>query len=322
MSFYHHDTIRRYTGSLLSTFNDLEVRYKTSSDVLLHKNVPLKYSNREKAVIVEKIDENQSLSGNYNVLPKASLVFNGLSKSLERQSNKLNKVNVRKNKDTIDFLYNGVAYDFSYSIIVMCKGSNEAMMLIEQLLCKFNPTVQLKIFDADNLTSPTNIPVSLDNVNVEQEDYNEYSTNIVTVTFDLTLSGYIYPPIKNIQRIKEFKTYINTQIDDTAKRATIMGYDVENGELTNENIVHSSTNVPVINDITVSNNLMVVNYEDLDSKFSELDFTWEILSGDAVLYPNLDKCTFEKGNDTSIEVQVTIKDASNNYVSASKMFNV
>lgn len=327
MGFLHHGTIKKYTAMLLDAFNDLEVQYKDSNGVIHSKNIPICFSSAEKAKKLDDYTVEQIVSGNYNVLPRASLSWDAMMKSDQRNTNKNIKINKVKNEDNYEFQYNSVSYDFVYELTIQCRGMNEATMIIEQIAPKFNPTLNIDVYDGINLNEPTRVPIKLMDFAIEHEEYEEFSSNIVTVSASLNVSGNLYPPIKTIDRIKDFKIQLNEQQGDYYSKRTIMGWDVdENGLLQNEEIIIPNNNVPYIIDIISldllkigENNLKVI-YEDKDSLIYELSFEWDVLSGDAVIEFEKEKAVLTVNSSSDVEVQVNIKDSSNNYASLSKVF--
>ena len=53
--FYHHNTIRTYTGALLNLFNDLEVQYKNSVGEITSRNIPVRFASKEKSKILDDV---------------------------------------------------------------------------------------------------------------------------------------------------------------------------------------------------------------------------------------------------------------------------
>lgn len=337
----HHYTIRTYTAMLLELFNDLEIQYKLDDSTVKTKNIPIVYSTREKALILDKVTREQILSGNLNVLPRASLVLSGLEKTNQRTTNKNIKTNKLKKTDTFEYSWNSVPYAFNYELIIQCRGMNELASIIEQIAPQFNPTVEIDVADAQNLTEYTRVPVSLMGIDWDDGDgYNELSSNIFTLTVQVSVQGSLYPPIKEIDRIKEFKMFLNETNDDgeTYNRRFIMNWDVDTaGEVENEETV-TIDNVaqypPVItglvcDNFTIGENEIVGVWTDEDDKISEDTFEFEIMSGNDYVdsYSNDDNVlTITILDDTEsgseVEIQFKVTDVYGNFDTISKVFTI
>lgn len=327
---YHHGTIRKYTAALISFFNDVEVQNKNSSGTTITKNVPLVYSSREKSKILDNKTTEQLLSGNYNVLPRSSLALAGMVKSPQRAANKNHKIGNVKTENSIQYMYNSVPYEFTYELVYQCRGMNEASQIIEQIAPVFNPILNIDIFDGDNLNEPTRIPVKLEGIDINTDEYDELTSNIFLLTFTLSIQGNLYQPIKSQERIKEFKIRMNEYDNDNYyTKKSILGWDVnESGELQNGTIVTIPdvyTYPPVITSINanttiVGDNNFVVIFEDKDNPIEELTFNWEILSGDGSITFDNDKAIVTANSIGTIDIQVTITDVYGNYATYSELF--
>lgn len=337
----HHFTIRTYTAMLLDLFNDLEVQYQLDDKTIKTKNVPIVYSTREKAMVMDKVTREQFLSGNVNVLPKAALVFSGLEKNPQRTTNKNIKTNKVKLENTFQYSTNSVAYTFNFEVIIKCRGMNELTGLIEQIAPIFNPTVDLDVADAQNLRERTRVPVSLTGFSWDDEELDENSSNVFTLTVELKVQGSLYPPIKTIERIKEFKMFLNETNDDdtTYTRKSITNWDVDSsGESENEDIViiESTTQYPpVINGLVVDGsftegeNTITGIYVDEDSKDAEMVFAFTILSGDEYIdsYEIVDNVitvnvSIDTPTGTEVEIEFKVTDVYGNFDTLDKIFTI
>lgn len=227
MSFYHHGSIRKYTAAILDFFNDIEVQYVKDSGTVL-KPVPIAYSAREKSALLDNVTNEQLLSGNYNVLPRGSIILSSMIKNTERVTNKNIKINKFQSENSIEYTYNSVPYDFTYDLQFLCRGMNEASQIVEQIAVKFNPVVNIDIWEVSNLNEPTRVPLKLLDIAIETDEFDEYSTNLTTVSLSVTLTGNLYPPIKSQDKVKEFKIYLNeiTSLEN-ATRVEMMQWDTD-----------------------------------------------------------------------------------------------
>ena len=328
MGYVHHGTIRKYTAVMLDIFNDLEIQYKDSNSVLHSSNIPINFSSIEKAKSLDQYSIEQILSGNTNILPRAALSLMSVQRSETRMSNKNVKINTVKKEDLFEFQYNSMPYQFMYQLTIQCRGMNEASMIIEQIAPKFNPTLNVDVYDGMNLNEPTRIPVKLLDFSIDFEEYSEISTNLVTVSCSVQLEGNLYPPIKTVDRIKDFKILLNERVqEDTFNRKVIMGWDVDDeGLLHNEEIIIPNNNVPEIIDILcnsyikIGDNDLFLVYEDKDNLIKELTFNWEVLSGDATITFKKEFAVLNINSAGPIEIQASITDINGNYCTSSKIF--
>jgi len=328
----HHGTIRKYTAAMLDLFNDLEIQYVDSNGTTRSRNIPIKYSSIEKHRELDNFSSEQLLSGNTNVLPRAALSLSTITKAEGRITNKNLKINTFSTETAFEYMYNSVPYEFTFELNFICRGMNEASQIIEQIAPKFNPAVNIDIWDASNLDEPTRIPVRMLDISFETEEYEELSSNIVTLSVGLSLMGNLYPPIRTVERVRDFKIYINQTNGQHFDKKSIMGWDVqEDGSLANETLTQvtdRTTYVPTIVDIVSTNvinigqNNISVIYDDKDNKLTELTFTWSVLTGNGVITSDLDSAVLEVNSAGDIEVGITITDAFGNYASLSKIFSV
>lgn len=224
---FYHNTIRRYTLLLLDKFKNLEVQYRNSNDEIVTKNIPIHYKVREKEFLLDKSEE-QIVTGNTNVLPRATLELTSLSPNTERQAPKMLKINRMKSKisgDSYnDFQWNAVSYDFSFTLSVYCRGMSEVCQIIEEVAPKFNPIIYFDVYDAECESSPTRVPLQLSSIDFSNDGYDETSINTFVVTFELLLSGYLFQPVNAYSRIKEY--YLN--LYDNKSQKEQMKFDVVN----------------------------------------------------------------------------------------------
>lgn len=206
---FYHNTIRKYTLALLDFFKKLEVQYKNDNNAIITKTIPIHYKMKEKEMLLDK-SQTQILSGNMNVIPRAVLELNSLSQTTDRQTSKFNKINKLRDHDYCQYQYNCVSYEFDYTLKILCRGLNEACQIVEEIAPKFNPNVAIDLYDAENESSPTRVPLQMTSIGIDTEGFDEKSMNICTVSCSLKLSGYLFQPIQNYSIIKDLKISLNT----------------------------------------------------------------------------------------------------------------
>ena len=122
--------------------------------------------------------------------------------------------------------------------------------------------------------------------------------------------------------------YINVQQDNEYTRKTLLSADVIGSELdtikTNVLLNNKPTIIDLVGDVVIvgDSNLQVI-YEDLDNKFDELTFDWDVITGDATIVGEKDNAVLTVASNISdIEVQITITDIHGNYSSLNKIFTI
>lgn len=285
---------------MLETFNGLFVEIPTKdadgNNAWNYRKIPIKYKSREKLNLFDEVEEQNLLSGNYNVLPRTSLALTSTIKNQERQSGKFTKI---ATSDFGEFLYNAVSYDFAYDMAVMCRGMNEASNVVEQIASKFNPNYTILINEIPNQITPTSVPIQLVEISMEDQEYEEISTNIVTVNVSMVLKGNFYMPVRDMKKVKHFKMYMNlwyNDIENEMNRAELFDFDVNDGIVEDipdqeELIIDGEFGKisPVIDDIitTVDSNLtdsvsvgtemnVTCVVHDFDNKYDELTYIWDV----------------------------------------------
>lgn len=256
---YLHNTIRAYTLALLNFFNEISIQYTNSNGDLLTVNIPIHYKNVEKAALMT-MTEQQIVSGNMNVLPRAYLVLNSINKDTDRQTSKFNKISRFRNGETQEYAFQSVAYTFDYSVVIMCRGMSEASQIIEEVCPKFNPNISIDVYDRKNLDEPFRAVIQLTGVDFEVEEFEELSTNLARVTFNLTLAGFLHEPIQNYAQVLKYNINLFTPDAREAMRFRV-----------DDDLVQ-----PDYEFATTGNDLN--NGADLTGKFNESDYAKTMIS--------------------------------------------
>ena len=216
MTYFHHNSIENYTIALLDLFNDIHIiRYNEDGSVLEDINVPITFGSKEKAYYLNKTDMINLQNRNYNILPRMVLSFNSMSKALDRNTNqkhKIHKKSIEDNNEVVlhNYFYNGMAYDFNFTVYIATKTFSDATVIIEQIATIFRPDITLKIYELDIQDEPTSIPVQLGEFEVDLPDVTEEDEiRVIQCSFDVTLKGNLYPIIKEDKIIKDI--VVNTR---------------------------------------------------------------------------------------------------------------
>jgi hypothetical protein len=224
MNFFFHNSVKNYTIALLDLFNDIHIpRYNEEGERLQDIVIPIKFGNRDKAYQLDEHEMENLINGNINVLPKMVLEFNSMSKALDRNTNKNQKINKRKVSTDpsalmYEYHYNAVAYDFEFTLYLATRTFSDATMVIEQIAPMFRPDISMKIWELDIQEEPTTVPVAIGDFDITLPDLDPDEIRIVEVSLPITLKGNLYMPIKEAGIIKELEiNMINVEAERSLK---------------------------------------------------------------------------------------------------------
>lgn len=207
-----HGTISLYTAALLSFLRKIKIEYLDENKNLISKNIPIMYSSKEKAKSLEFFNQKDFISGNVNILPRGTLSLVTIMKREDALLNRNIKINKVNNNGSFEYSYNSVPFSFIYEFNIFCRGMSELTSLIEIIMPRFNPNLALDVYDVANLDEPSRIPLKLMDVAFEEVDgFSETSQNIWNATFSMQIDGNLYPNIKTINPLTEYKEAVNTQ---------------------------------------------------------------------------------------------------------------
>lgn len=213
MDFFHHQSIRNYTASLLDTFNSVQIARTDKNGKEIYTPIPITFGSKDKAFIMTTIDQQKFLDGNFNILPRMSLSLISMEADQKRNTNRLHTINKKIDGNIINFHYNAVAYNLNYELDIACKSLTELSMALEQILPYFNPTLNLAIKELAIQDEPTSVRVALNGTSLDLPDsFNmDDALRIVGAKLSLQLNGNLYMPFKDAEMIKNVKLYLNHQ---------------------------------------------------------------------------------------------------------------
>ncbi|EAI5067718.1 hypothetical protein BJL57_08930 [Campylobacter jejuni] len=282
MAFFHFNTLRKYTGALIHLFSNLEIQTIQSNGKPLYSIVPIQYANRERFDIYSQLSYNQMFNGNTQVLPRGILLFTGMNANINRAKNKFAKIYrksqiIKGETKKLNYQFNSVPYDFTYQVIIQCRGMNEASMILEQVASYFNPSYCLRIKEVDLPDfGDTSCILELNSTSVDQESMDELSTNIVTCTFDLTLRGNIYPAIKEQHLIELVQLFMSTDLPESTEANPVATRVYSEGSKETESGIQTFINQykAVIKDIEFNQDYLLCKIDSECEKLIKFKFNW------------------------------------------------
>ena len=232
-----HGTISLYTAALLSFLRKIKIEYLDENENLISKNIPIMYSSKEKAKSLEFFNQKDFISGNVNLLPRGTLSLVTIMKREDALLNRNIKINKVNSNGSFEYSYNSVPFSFIYEFNIFCRGMSELTSLIEIIMPRFNPNLALDVYDVANLDEPTRVPIKLMDVAFDEVDgFSETSQNIWNATFSMQIDGNLYPNIKTINPLTEYKEAVNTQYTSFEQlNNTIYSAYFKNTKISNKN---------------------------------------------------------------------------------------
>jgi len=232
----YFSSIRNYTLALLNSFNNIKYWVPDEeNDNEREFTVPINFGNYEKSIALADINEQDITSLNFNFLPRLVLSFEGMSKNIERQTNKFQKYSQRVFNEqgdlSADVSFNSVSYDFHYTLLLQTRGLTIASQITEEMLVMFNPTLNLMIEEFPLFDHRTETQILVADPAFEiLDEFSEEDVNIINVTFDITVRGNIYSPIGIEGPIKVVKMFVHLWDEkeyESSKLASYYRFDVD-----------------------------------------------------------------------------------------------
>lgn len=227
----YFNSIRNYTLSLLNAFDNVKLYInQDNSDKDKVFNVPITFSNYEKSIALRDITENQITTGNFNYLPRIVLGFEGMTKAVDRQTNKFQKFSKKvylpgDPNYKLQVAYNSVAYDFSFSLLIQTRGLTQASQLTEEILAHFNPSMNLNLLECPIFNEKTETQILISDPVFEiNDEFEEDDVNIISVSFELTVRGNIYSPIEMVAPVKTIKLFTHVWDEYDYKESKLSSY--------------------------------------------------------------------------------------------------
>jgi hypothetical protein len=176
------------------------VRFNDDGTVGRDVTIPITFASKQKAFELTSDDFAKYREQKYNVLPRLSLSFDGMSKAAEKETNKLNKV-MKFNADgkTLTYTYNSVSWNFDFTVSILTDSFTELTMLVEQIVPMFNPTYSIKIKDMDFQEEYRSVPLRLNDVSwdLDMDLSMDDDIRFCNATLSLSIDANLYPPIKD-----------------------------------------------------------------------------------------------------------------------------
>jgi hypothetical protein len=113
-----------------------------------------------------------------------------------------------------------VPYDFSFSLSIYVRNTEDGTQILEQILPFFTPDFNVTINFIPSMGKKYDMPVILNSVNTTTEYEGDMtSTRLITWDLEFTAKGYIWPPVLSGDIIRQANSsiYLETRTKDAQK---------------------------------------------------------------------------------------------------------
>ena len=238
---FYHGTIRRYVVLFGTLFNDIYVnRPDTAHNEIKTIKVPVTYGPKEKVLARLTADPDLNRKPAI-VLPVISFEMTDISYDSTR---KLNTIGKRYKKDSEDpnkiyYNYNPVPYNFTFTLSILVKNTDDGTRIVEQILPFFSPEWTATVGLIPEMDIVMDIPVVLGDVRVSDTYEGDFeSRRVLEWNMTFTMKGYLFGPTHRTGIIK----FANSSIYSTLNGNTqLSNVTVQPGLLSNGSPTTSAT---------------------------------------------------------------------------------
>ncbi len=208
---YHayNKNIRNIVVLFGTVFNDISVkRLKADGKVERQFKVPIAYGPSEK--FLAKLNQQDTIT-----LPRMSFEITDYAYDPTRKLQTTKKFKKVKNTTELTTVFNPVPYDFSITLSIMVKYSDDGTQILEQILPYFTPEFQVTMNELSTMGIKRDIPIILQSVSTEDSYEGDFITRralIHTLTF--IVKGHIYGRTGDQGIIREVDVNMGANLND------------------------------------------------------------------------------------------------------------
>ena len=211
-AFFSHRTIRKVVVAFGTMFNDLIVTRTTQSGTQKeHFKVPLSYGAKEK--YLTRITSDPTLTKSIAALiPRISFNLDGLSYDPTRKQMSTLQNFSANTSTSLKTQYAPIPYNYEFSLSIYVRNTEDGTQILEQILPFFTPDFTVTVDFIPGMDQKYDLPVILNSV-TSTVDYegDMLSTRLVMWDLSFTVKGFIWPPIKSGEVIRQANTNIFVQ---------------------------------------------------------------------------------------------------------------
>lgn len=232
-AFFSHRTIRKVVVAFGTMFNDIIVtRITNTENQKEHFKVPLSYGPKEKYLTLVTSDPTLTKSI-ATIVPRISFNLDSLSYDPTRKQ--LSTIrNFSSNTSTsLKTQYVPVPYNFEFSLSIYVRNTEDGTQILEQILPFFTPDFTVTVDFISSMDQKYDLPVILNSVNSSVDYEGDMSTTrLILWDLTFTVKGFIWPPIKSGEVIRQANTNIFYQPQSLDAQVVYVDFANGTGEFT------------------------------------------------------------------------------------------
>jgi hypothetical protein len=216
--YFYNGTIRKFIILFGRMFNDIDV-IRSSETLNQNIRVPIAYGPKEHWLARLRQDPVDTRSVAVQ-LPRLSFELTGMEADQTRTLNKMHKMTaVNSDAKKLTSQYTPVPYNFNMSLYGMFSNNEDAVQVVEQIIPFFRPEWTASVKLIDELDEYFDVPTIMNDMSIEDSYEADFSSRrAIIYTFNFTMKGYLWGPIRNRGVIN--RTVVDMVAQDTANPIT------------------------------------------------------------------------------------------------------
>ena len=194
-TYFYHQISRKMVVGFGTLFNALEVQRTNSSDEVTEVvKIPLSYGPKDK--MLTRISGDPSLNPKVALtVPRMGFELTSMTYDNARKLNTINR-NVKRGTTGLKKQFNGVPYNYEFSLYIFVKNAEDGTQILEQILPFFTPEFTFTMTLISSMDIVHDIPLVLNSVTSEDTYEGDFATRRSIIwTLSFTMKGWLYPNI-------------------------------------------------------------------------------------------------------------------------------
>jgi hypothetical protein len=227
-NFFSHRTIRKVVVAFGTLFNDLVVTRTTQAGVQKeHFKVPLSYGPKEKYLTLITSDPTLTKSI-ATVVPRISFSLDGMSYDPTRKQMTTIRNFSANTSTALKTQFAPIPYNYEFSLSIYVRNTEDGTQILEQILPFFTPDFNVTVDFIPGMDQKYDLPIILNSVTSSVDYEGDMSTTrLILWDLSFTVKGFIWPPIKSGEVIRQANT--NIYYEPQSLNGQVVYVDFANG---------------------------------------------------------------------------------------------